>query len=48
MERDRRRRQTPSVHPGGRKSLISMGEAGLNEGGVTEMDCGRRGGGSVD
>lgn len=30
MEKDRRRRQTPSVHPGSTKSLISMEGAGLD------------------
>lgn len=30
MEKDRRRRQTPSVHPGSRKPLISMEGAGLD------------------
>lgn len=33
MEKDRGRRQTPSVHPGSRKPLISMDGAGLREGG---------------
>lgn len=30
MEKDRRRRQTPSVHPGSRKPLISMEGASLD------------------
>lgn len=32
METDRRRRQTPSVHPGSRKPLISVEGAGLDRG----------------
>lgn len=30
MKKDRRRRQTPSVHPGSRKPLISMEGASLD------------------